>query len=58
MLVAGGGEILERLRQALAVAVAAAEVPGFTFSAGVAEAGPDESFHDVLRAADEALLSA
>ena len=51
-------EVLERVREALASAVLAAEVPEFTYSVGVADAGPDDSFHDVLRAADEALLSA
>jgi diguanylate cyclase (GGDEF)-like protein len=51
-------EVLERVRERLRAALAAADGPEFTCSAGVAEAGPDESFHDVLRAADEALLAA
>lgn len=51
-------DVLERVRERLRAALSAAEVPEFTCSAGVAEAGPDEQFHDVLRAADEALLAA
>ncbi|MBJ7456778.1 MAG: GGDEF domain-containing protein [Thermoleophilia bacterium] len=51
-------EVLERVRERLRAALSAAEVPEFTCSAGVAEAGPEETFHDVLRAADEALLAA
>lgn len=54
----GAAEVLERVRDALSRAVTAAGVPAFTFSAGVADSGPGDSFHEVLRAADEALLSA
>ncbi len=52
------GDVLERLRAGLRSALLTAELPEFTFSAGVAEAAPEEPFHDVLRAADEALLGA
>lgn len=51
-------EVLERVRAGLRAALDGAELPGFTCSAGVAEAGPQEAFHDALRAADEALMSA
>lgn len=51
-------DVLERVRERLRAALSAAEVPEFTCSAGVAEAAPEETFHDVLRAADEALLAA
>ncbi len=48
-------DVLERTRARLKEALQDAEVPAFTFSAGIAESQPDESFHDALRAADEAL---
>jgi hypothetical protein len=51
-------EVLGRVRGALSSAVSAAGVPASTFRAGVADAGPGDPFHDVLRAADEALLTA
>jgi diguanylate cyclase (GGDEF)-like protein len=51
-------EVIERARTALQTALMNGEVPEFTCSVGVAEAGPDEAFHDVLRAADEALMGA
>jgi diguanylate cyclase (GGDEF)-like protein len=51
-------EVVDRVRAGLRVALVTGEVPEFTCSIGVADAGPDESFHDVLRAADEALMGA
>ena len=51
-------EAMARVRAALKEALANADVPEFTFSVGLAEAGPDESLHDALRAADEALMGA
>lgn len=42
--------MLEHVPGALSSAVSAAGVPAFTFSAGVAGAGPGDSFHDVLGA--------
>ena len=49
---------MDRARAALKEALADAEVPAFTFSVGLAEAGPDETLHGALRAADEALMGA
>ncbi len=46
------------MRGALSSAVSAVGVPASTFIAGVADAGPGDWFHDVLRAADDALLTA
>ena len=51
-------EVMDRARAALKEALADAEVPEFTFSVGLAEAGPDETLHGALRAADEALMGA
>ena len=51
-------EVMDRARAALKEALADAEVPAFTFSVGLAEAGPDETLHGTLRAADEALMGA
>lgn len=51
-------EVMDRARAALKEALANAEVPEFTFSVGLAEAGPDETLHGALRAADEALMGA
>ena len=51
-------EVMERVRTAVQAALLNGEVPEFTCSVGVAEAGPEEAFHDVLRAADEALMGA
>ena len=51
-------EVIERVRTELQTALMNGEVPEFTCSVGVADAGPDEAFHDVLRAADEALMGA
>ena len=51
-------QAMDRARAALKEALASGDVPDFTFSAGLAEAGPDETLHGVLRAADEALMGA
>ncbi len=51
-------EVMDRARTALKEALADAEVPEFTFSVGLAEAGPDETLHGALMAADEALMGA
>ena len=51
-------EVPERMRGALSSAVSAVGVPASTFIAGVADAGPGDWFHDVLRAADDPLLTA
>lgn len=51
-------DVMARTRAALTRELAETGVPEFTFSAGLAEAGPDETFHRVLLAADEALLAA
>lgn len=55
---AEAGAVIERVRAALGDALGDGGAPEFTFSAGLAEAAPDEDFHDALRAADEALMSA
>jgi hypothetical protein len=41
--------VIERVRTALQTALVTGGVPEFTCSVGVAEAGPHEAFHDVLR---------
>lgn len=56
---AGGAvDILERLREQLRQAVDSALVPSFTVSVGVADSTWSTELDEVLRAADQALLSA
>ena len=51
-------EIVGRVREALAGAVAGGGVPPFTASFGLADADPDADFEAVLREADGCLLTA
>lgn len=51
-------DVMDRVRDGLRDAIKAAGAPEFTFSAGLAEAAPDEDLKDILHAADEALMGA
>lgn len=51
-------EVMERVRERLRGVLATAEVPSFTFSAGLAESSPDQTLNETLQAADAALLEA
>ncbi len=55
---AEAADVIARTRVALKRELAETGVPTFTFSAGLADAGPDETFQHALMAADEALLAA
>jgi len=50
--------VLERVQEQLVLSLTQGEVPRFTVSFGVAEAGPDDTLEGVIRAADAALLQA
>jgi diguanylate cyclase (GGDEF)-like protein len=50
--------VMERVREALALALAGGAVPGFTVSFGVAPGAPDASFDEVVAEADSALYTA
>ena len=50
--------MVDRVREALARALAGGGVPAFTASFGLADADPDADFEAVLREADGCLLTA
>jgi diguanylate cyclase (GGDEF)-like protein len=50
--------VVERFREALALELAAGQLPGFTVSFGVAAAAPGHAFGETVDAADAALLQA
>jgi PleD family two-component response regulator len=50
--------VLERVQEQLVLNLSQGEVPPFTVSFGVAEAGADDSLEGAIRAADAALLQA
>jgi diguanylate cyclase (GGDEF)-like protein len=50
--------VLERVQEQLVLSLTQGEVPPFTVSSGVAEAGADDTLEGVVRAADAALLQA
>jgi diguanylate cyclase (GGDEF)-like protein len=49
---------LERVRENLALALTSGRIPGYTVSFGVADSRAADTFNDVVKLADQALLSA
>jgi len=56
--VAEARRVLERVQEQLVLNLTQGEVPPFTVSFGIAEAGADDTLEGVIRAADTALLQA